>query len=78
MEDKICPASEKCPIFNDILKDMLSTTKMYRLKYCESGPAGREKCMRWLSKQKYGKAPDKLLPNSDKTLEQIGKEYFGQ
>jgi hypothetical protein len=73
MED-ICPSAEKCPIFTGVLKDKNFTTKAYKSQYCKAGENERLKCRRWQVKQKYGKTPDNLLPNSNKTVEEIAKE----
>lgn len=70
----ICPSADGCPIFQGILKNKEFTTQLYKKEYCEAGEPGREKCRRWQCKQKYGMVPDKLLPNSFKTLDQIGHE----
>jgi hypothetical protein len=70
----ICPSSEKCPIFNGILKGKEFTTISYKRLYCENGEQGRLNCRRWQVKQKYGKVPIDLLPNSMKSVEEIGLE----
>jgi hypothetical protein len=69
----ICPNAEKCPIFNGILKGKEYSTKAYKTQYCEN-PDKREECRRWQCKQKFGKVPDNLLPNSGKSIEEIGRE----
>jgi hypothetical protein len=70
----ICPSYEKCPIFNGILRGKNFTTASYKRLYCEAGGKGRLECRRWQMKQKYGKVPSDLLPNSIKMLEEIAKE----
>jgi hypothetical protein len=72
----ICASAEKCPIFGGILKDKEFTTKSYKLLYCEAGEQGRANCRRWQVKQKYGKVPADLLPNSILTVEEIGRKYL--
>ncbi len=69
-----CPSSPKCPIFTGILKDKFFTTKAYKAQFCEAGEEGRNNCLRWQCKQKFGKVPEDLLPNTNKTLEQIYEE----
>ena len=71
---EICPVYEKCPIFSGVLKGKNFTTSSYKKQYCEAGLDARNNCKRWLCRNKFGKAPDYLLPNSDKTLDEIGKE----
>lgn len=70
----VCPAAEKCPIFNGILKDKSMATRMYQTQYCNAGVEGRNKCRRWQCRQRFGKVPDNLLPNSFKTLDEIARE----
>jgi hypothetical protein len=69
----ICPSAEKCPIFTGILKDRSFTTTSYKTQFCAAGETGRNNCKRWQCKMKYGKVPEELLPNSNLSLEEIGK-----
>ena len=69
----ICPSADICPIFNGVLKDKKFTIKSYKDQYCEAGEIGRQKCLRWQCKQKYGKVPENLLPNANDSLENIGR-----
>jgi hypothetical protein len=70
----ICPSAEKCPIFTGALIRKEYTTKAYKSLYCNKGVEGRNNCRRWQCKQKYGKVPEDLLPNSFQTIEQIGRQ----
>ncbi|NLT49331.1 MAG: hypothetical protein GXX85_00240 [Ignavibacteria bacterium] len=70
----VCPSADKCPIFSGVLKGKEITSKNYRLQYCENGIVGRNNCKRWQCKNKFGKVPEQLLPNSKKTLEEIAAE----
>jgi hypothetical protein len=72
--NNICPSAEKCPIFTEILTGKDFTAKSYKLLYCEAGENGRMNCRRWQVKQKYGKVPSDLLPNTTKTVEEIAVE----
>lgn len=72
----VCPNFEKCPIYNDILKDKESTENAYKRQYCEAGEANWLRCKRYLVKEKYGKCPPNLLPNSLLSLEEIAEKYF--
>lgn len=74
MNDKICPAAEKCPIFSGVLQGIEMTSKAYKTRYCEAGEAGRQKCKRWQVKEAFGKVPEKLLPNSDRSVQDIAKD----
>lgn len=71
MNAETCKNYEKCPIFNGTLKGMEMTTKNYQSQYCNAGPSGWNNCKRYLVKEKTGKCPPNLLPNSLKTIEQI-------
>ncbi len=71
---EVCPNAQACPIFNDVLKDKEITAKSYRMLFCEAGESSFTKCKRFQMKQKYGKVPPNLLPNSIKSIEQIAKE----
>ena len=73
---QICPGAEQCPIFAGVLKDKAFTTKSYQSHYCEAGEEGRNECRRWQVKQKYGRVPEGLLPNSTKSVEEIGAELL--
>ncbi|HQJ40791.1 MAG TPA: hypothetical protein PK520_00930 [Exilispira sp.] len=70
----ICPNAEKCPIFTGILKDKSFTTKAYKEQYCEAGIEAIKKCKRYQCKQRFGKVPENLLPNSGMSLDEIQKE----
>jgi hypothetical protein len=73
MEAK-CSNVDKCPIYSGVLKGKDSTAKSYRKLYCEAGEAGWKKCKRFLVKEKTGKCPTDLLPNSFSDVDAIIKE----
>lgn len=70
----LCPSAEKCPIFSGVLIGRDYTTKTYQDKYCKAGADGRLNCRRWQVKQMFGQCPPNILPNSLKSVEEIGKE----
>ncbi|MBN2213778.1 MAG: hypothetical protein JW723_05990 [Bacteroidales bacterium] len=70
MEEKICPKTPKCPIFQGILKGT-EFTETYKRLYCEAGEEGRNRCKRYQVALRVGKCPDNILPNSSKTVEEI-------
>ena len=70
---QICPNTPKCPIFNGVLKDS-GFTDTYKSLYCENGEEGRNKCKRFLVASKVGKCPEKVLPNSMKSVDEIIEE----
>jgi hypothetical protein len=49
-------------------------TRMYQTQFCEAGEVGRNKCRRWQCKERFGKVPQGLLPNSFKNLDDIARE----
>ncbi len=72
--DDVCMNYQKCPIYNGIVKDFSFTSEAYRNLYCNAGVEGRNKCKRYLVKQRTGKYPG-LLPNSPKSIEDIIAAY---
>ncbi|MBN1118746.1 MAG: hypothetical protein JXA77_16160 [Bacteroidales bacterium] len=73
MESLECPKTEKCPIFNGILKGT-TYTEVYKKQFCLAGEAGRNKCKRFLVATKVGKCPPNILPNSMKSVDEIIEE----
>jgi hypothetical protein len=73
--ENICPNSAQCPIFSGVLTDKEITAKSYRKNYCEAGEEKWNSCKRFITKKQYGKCPPDLLPNSMKTIEEIGILY---
>jgi hypothetical protein len=72
--EMICKNFEKCPIYNGILQDKEMTARNYKRQYCEAGEDGWNTCKRYLVKEKTGKCPADLLPNSFKTVDAIVAE----
>ena len=70
MDSAICPKTPKCPIFNGILQGS-QYTDTYKRLYCEAGMVGRQKCMRFQIASEVGVCPEKVLPNSSRTKEEI-------
>jgi hypothetical protein len=70
MEPKVCPKTEKCPIFNSILRGT-EFTETYKKIYCEAGEEGRSKCRRYQVAQAVSVCPPNILPNSSKTVNEI-------
>jgi hypothetical protein len=72
--ETICKNFEKCPIYSGVLIGKDSTSKSYKKLFCEAGIDGWNKCKRYIVKQRTGKCPPDLLPNSYKDIELIIKE----
>jgi hypothetical protein len=73
--ENICPGSAQCPIFNGILSDKVTTAKSYRKQFCEGGEVKWSSCKRFMTKKRFGKCPPDLLPNSLKSVDEIGRFY---
>ncbi len=73
--EMICKNSAKCPIYSGVLKGMEFTTAAYKQKYCDAGGQGWNQCRRYQVKDRAGKCPENILPNSLKTVEQIMQQY---
>jgi hypothetical protein len=74
-EEKACKNSSKCPIYSGVLKGMNFTTAAYKEKYCDGGSDGWSRCRRYQVKERTGKCPENILPNSLKTVEDIIRQY---
>ncbi len=70
-----CKNYQKCPIYSGLLKDIKMASAAYRRYYCDAGESGWGTCRRYQVKEKVGKVPEGLLPNSHQTVEQIIKQY---
>jgi hypothetical protein len=73
MSTQLCKNYEKCPIYNGVLSGKGATAGIYKRNYCEAGEAGWLQCKRFIVKEKTGKCPPDLLPNSTKSIEEIIK-----
>ncbi len=72
MENQLCKNYEKCPIFNGILVGKEATTYSYKKSFCtDPSPTGWQSCKRYIVKEKTGKCPPDVLPNSNKSIEDI-------
>jgi len=70
-----CPLFEKCPIYSGLLKGQTHTTETYRKLYCDAGEKGRSTCKRWQVRSRFGKCPESILPNTQGSVDQIGRDY---
>lgn len=69
-----CKNFEKCPIYSGVLRDKQFTAESYRHRYCEAAATGWNQCKRFLVKERAGKCPPDLLPNSPRSVEEIVAE----
>jgi hypothetical protein len=74
MDANLCKNFEKCPIYTGILEGKSMTTQAYQNQYCRNGKQGWQDCRRYQVKEKTGKCPADLLPNSFKSVDQIISE----
>ena len=72
--EAICKNYEKCPIYSGVLVGKDVTAKSYKRQYCEAGEQGWTACKRFQVKERTGKCPPDLLPNSFKDIEAIVAE----
>ena len=70
----VCKNYEKCPIYSGVLVGKDTTAKSYKRIYCEAGEEGWNKCKRYQVKERTGKCPPDLLPNSFKDIETVIKD----
>lgn len=73
MSDKhnYCPKTEKCPLFQG---DMLASKKaqeIYMRLYCTAGELGRNRCKRFMIVQEGFKPEDDVMPNDDRSVQDI-------
>ncbi len=73
MDEKICPKTFNCPIFQGVLKES-KYTAVYKKLYCEAGEEARKRCIRFQVAAIMGSCPPNILPNSTKTVEEIVTE----
>jgi hypothetical protein len=69
--EQVCANYVKCPIYSGILKEKNVASASYKKQYCEAGASGWNKCKRFQVREKCGKCPSDLLPNSFKSIEDI-------
>ncbi len=69
--ENICKNFEKCPIYTGVLKDKVKTTEAYKKIFCNAGKSGWSACRRFQVKEKTGKCPPDLMPNSIKDADTI-------
>lgn len=69
--EKVCKNYEKCPIYTGVLLGKEFTARSYRMQFCDAGEQGWSTCKRYLVKEKCGKCPPDLLPNSFKSVDEI-------
>lgn len=70
-ENKTCEKSEKCPIYDGVLKSNNILTSSYKSVYCNNGIDGKNKCKRFQVSKITGSCPPNLLPNHILSVDEI-------
>lgn len=73
-KDKICPKTEKCPLF---IGEMLASKKaqeIYMRLYCTGGEKGRSRCKRLMIVNAGKKPTGDIMPNDDRPLDDLLKD----
>jgi hypothetical protein len=73
-KNKYCPKTEKCPLF---IGEMLASEKaqeIYMRLYCTGGEKGRNRCKRFLIVQEGFKPGDDVMPNDERSVDDILKD----
>ena len=65
-----CECLEKCPSFNDMMKDMPAIADLYKHQYCKTD---NSECARFIIFKKLGRdaVPKDLFPNQKDRLKNI-------
>ncbi len=70
-----CKHHRACPVYSGNLRDISMTPNAFRQLYCDNGIGGWGRCKRFQVDAKIGKVPERLLPNSLKTVAEIIRQY---
>ncbi|NPA66978.1 MAG: hypothetical protein GXO50_00045 [Chlorobi bacterium] len=69
-----CPKHKTCPLFQGEMLASKKAQEIYMRIYCTAGEKGRNRCKRFMLVKAGYSSPDDLMPNDERTLEQIIKE----
>lgn len=72
----LCKYSERCPIYNGILRSRKMTIQAYMDSFCNAGEENWSKCKRFQIAEIYGSCPPEILPNDRRNIDDIIKEFF--
>lgn len=74
--DKVCPKTEKCPLFQGEILVSAVAQEIYQELYCNNGIKGRERCMRFqLSNAISGPVSQDVMPNDKRSFDELLKRY---
>ncbi len=69
-----CPKTEKCPLFQGEMLASKKAQEIYMRIFCTAGDVGMNRCKRFqLVKEGYKPSND-LMPNDDRSVEDIIKD----
>ena len=71
MDDKLCPKTEKCPLFQGEMLASKKAQEIYMNLYCKGGEEGRMNCKRYLVAIKNLKPPIDLMPNDERDINEL-------
>ncbi len=68
-----CDKISKCPIYKNVLNEDEGLISTYKRLYCEAGEVNIKKCKRYQVSQVLGSCPPNILPNSNRSIEEIAE-----
>jgi hypothetical protein len=66
-----CPKTNTCPLFQGEMLASSKAQEIYMKLYCTVGEKGRNRCKRFMLVQQGYKPADNVMPNDERTIEQI-------
>ncbi len=69
-----CPKTEKCPLFQGEMLASKKAQEIYMRIYCTAGKVGMNRCKRFQLVKEGHKPSDDLMPNDDRSIEDIIKD----
>lgn len=71
----LCKYSKSCPIYNGVLKNRKMTIQAYMESYCSAGEENWSRCKRFQLTELYGFCPSEILPNDNRSIEDLIKAF---
>ena len=69
-----CPKTEKCPLFQGEMLASKKAQEIYMRIFCTAGEVGMSRCKRFQLVKEGHKPSDDLMPNDDRSVEEIIKD----
>lgn len=71
-----CPKTEKCPLFQGEILVSNVAQQIYMDLFCTKGEKGRNRCKRFLlSHELNGPVSVEVMPNDERSLEELVRQY---